>query len=55
METPERTCLLCGDPIRPDEAWLTDEASGAAAHSGCVYRDEQPDARGRWAPGSGTS
>jgi len=52
MEQPQRTCALCDDPIGPGEAWLADEADGSVAHSGCVYRDEEPDARQRWSPGS---
>ena len=49
MEQQE-TCALCGDPIDVGEAWLEadDEGTRAVAHSGCVYRDEEPDARQRW-------
>lgn len=46
----QRPCVLCGDPISQGEAWMTDDA-GRAAHSGCVYRDEEPDARAGWSPG----
>jgi hypothetical protein len=51
MEQRERRCALCGNPIGPGEAWLVDERADQLAHSGCVYRDEEPDARGRWSPG----
>ena len=34
-------------PDRLGEAWMTDEGDGSVAHSGCVYRDEEPDARER--------
>ncbi|MGH2417330.1 MAG: hypothetical protein ACRDFY_03265 [Candidatus Limnocylindria bacterium] len=51
MEQPQGTCALCDDPIAPGEAWMTDEADDdRVAHSGCVYRDEEPDARDRWSP-----
>ena len=50
MEQPQRTCALCDDPIDSGEAWMTDE-SGRVAHSGCVYRDEEPEGRERWSPG----
>jgi hypothetical protein len=49
MEQP-RSCALCGDPIQAGEAWMTDESGGRVAHSGCVYRDEEPDARESWSP-----
>ncbi len=52
MEQPQQTCALCNDPIGPGEAWMADETGGRVAHSGCVYRDEEPDARDRWSPGS---
>ena len=47
------TCALCGGPIDVGEAWMEADAEGAriVAHSGCVYRDEEPDARQRWMPG----
>jgi len=48
MEQPQQPCALCNDPIAPGEAWMTDVADGRVAHSGCVYRDEEPDARQRW-------
>jgi hypothetical protein len=51
MEQPQRTCALCDDPIDSGEAWMTDDA-GRVAHSGCVYRDEEPEGRERWSPGS---
>jgi hypothetical protein len=44
-----RTCELCGDPIEDDQAWMTADG-GRVAHSGCVYRDEEPEARQRWMP-----
>jgi hypothetical protein len=53
VDTIERDCALCRGPIGPDEAWMMDERTGEAAHSGCVYRDEEPEARSRWSPGSG--
>ena len=49
MEQPQRTCALCESPIESGEAWMTDEA-GRVAHSGCVYRDEEPEGRERWSP-----
>lgn len=52
MEQPQGTCALCDDPIDSGEAWMTDESDGRVAHSGCVYRDEEPAARDRWSPGS---
>ena len=51
MEQPQGTCALCNGPIDPGEAWMTDDA-GRVAHSGCVYRDEEPEGRERWSPGS---
>jgi hypothetical protein len=48
MEQPQQPCALCNDPIAPGEAWMTDEADDRVAHSGCVYRDEEPEARQRW-------
>jgi hypothetical protein len=50
----DRTCALCGDPIDVGEAWMVADEEGArrVAHSGCVYRDEEPDDRERWSPGS---
>lgn len=47
------TCALCGDPIDVGDAWMEADEEGArkVAHSGCVYRDEEPDARERWSPG----
>jgi hypothetical protein len=52
MERPSGPCALCGDPIGDGEAWLVadDEGAGRVAHSGCVYRDEEPTARQRWMP-----
>jgi hypothetical protein len=46
----DRTCVLCGNPIADGEAWMEAEADGIGqvAHAGCVYRDEDPDARQRW-------
>jgi hypothetical protein len=52
MEQPQQPCALCTDPIGPGEAWMTDEADGRVAHSGCVYRDEEPEDREHWSPGS---
>lgn len=50
MDEP-KPCALCGDPIEDGEAWMTDD-SDRRAHSGCVYRDEERDARAaNWAPG----
>jgi hypothetical protein len=49
METTERTCALCGDPIDADQALMT-AGDGASAHSGCVYRDEDAADRDRWMP-----
>lgn len=46
----ERTCALCDGPIQPGEATMTDAEDGRVAHSGCVYRDESPADRDRWAP-----
>jgi len=48
-------CILCGKPIDVGEAWMEADDAGARllAHSGCVYRDEQPDTRDRWVPGEG--
>jgi hypothetical protein len=43
------TCILCGDPIEPDQASMTSE-SGEAAHSGCVYGLADPSDRDRWMP-----
>ena len=48
METTERICELCGDPIDADQAWMTAGDGRELAHSGCVYRDEEPDRRERW-------
>jgi len=48
VETTERTCELCGDPIDPDQATMV--ADGATAHSGCVYRDADEADRDRWMP-----
>ena len=48
MEQPQQPCALCNDPIAAGEAWMTDEADDRVAHSGCVYRDEEPEARQRW-------
>ncbi len=45
-----RRCALCGDGIEDGEAWMTDDG-GRTAHSGCVYRDEEPDSRASWTPG----
>jgi hypothetical protein len=54
MEQPQGTCALCDGPIDSGEAWMTDDA-GRVAHSGCVYRDEEPEGRERWSPGSGAT
>jgi hypothetical protein len=43
-----RRCELCGDPIQAGEAWLVADGD-LAAHSGCVYRDDESD-RQRWMP-----
>ena len=43
------TCALCGDPIEPDQAWMTD-ADDRQAHSGCVYSDADVAGRDRWMP-----
>jgi hypothetical protein len=51
VEQPQRTGALCDGPIDSGEAWMTDDA-GRVAHSGCVYRDEEPEGRERWSPGS---
>jgi tRNA U34 2-thiouridine synthase MnmA/TrmU len=50
MEQPQQPCALCNDPIDVGEAWMVADEEGAheVAHSGCVYRDEEPDARQRW-------
>jgi hypothetical protein len=50
MEQPQQPCALCHDPIDVGEAWMVADEEGAheVAHSGCVYRDEEPDARQRW-------
>jgi hypothetical protein len=52
MEQPQPTCALCNHPIDVGEAWMEADEEGArkVAHSGCVYRDEEPDARERWSP-----
>ena len=50
METTERTCALCGDPIEADQALMTAGDGSEAAHSGCVYRDEDIADRDRWMP-----
>lgn len=51
MEQQE-TCALCGGSIDAGEAWMEADEEGArkVAHSGCVYRDEEPEARQRWMP-----
>ena len=53
MEQSADVCALCGDPIAVGEAWMEADEDGArkVAHSGCVYRDEEPDQRERWSPG----
>jgi len=43
------TCALCGDPIEPDQAWLTAD-DGRRAHSGCVYSDADAAERDLWMP-----
>jgi hypothetical protein len=50
MEATERACALCGDPIDVGEAWMEADEEGARmlAHSGCVYREEDPERRERW-------
>ena len=49
MEESLRMCVLCGQPIEGGQAWLRNDGD-ESAHSGCVYRDEEPEARQRWAP-----
>lgn len=49
MNDTTRTCELCGDPIEPDQAGMVADG-GAAAHSGCVYRDADEADRDRWVP-----
>jgi hypothetical protein len=44
-----RTCALCGEPIEPDQAWMVAD-DGAAAHSGCAYRETDQAERDRWIP-----
>ena len=44
-----RTCAICGDPIEPDQAWMTSD-DGRVAHSGCVYADADVAGRDRWMP-----
>ena len=48
METKEATCVLCGDPIDPDQATMI--AAGTTAHAGCAYRDSAGSELGRWMP-----
>jgi hypothetical protein len=50
MEQSADACALCGDPIGPGEALMETDVDGTrkVAHAGCVYRDEEPDARQRW-------
>lgn len=53
MDTSERTCELCGDPIDADQAWMQatePPVDAAVAHSGCVYRDAGEADRDRWMP-----
>jgi hypothetical protein len=54
MEQPQQPCTLCNDPIDVGQAWMVadEEGSHRVAHSGCVYRDEEPEGRERWSPGS---
>jgi hypothetical protein len=49
MSTDPRDCELCGDAIEADQALMVAEG-GAAAHSGCVYRDADEADRDRWMP-----
>jgi hypothetical protein len=53
MSATERTCVLCGDPIEPDQAAMARD-DGAVAHSGCVYRDADEAERERWMPADAT-
>jgi hypothetical protein len=48
METKEPTCVLCGDPIDPDQATMV--AAGATAHAGCAYRDSAGPDVAPWMP-----
>ena len=52
VETPERPCELCDDPIDADQAWMeAADGSAAVAHAGCVYSDgAEPTHRDRWVP-----
>jgi hypothetical protein len=49
MVDAARTCVLCNNPIEIGQAWLRNDGD-EVAHSACVYRDEKPEARQRWAP-----
>ena len=53
METSERECALCGNPIDVGEAWMRSDEEGAerVAHSGCVYSEAMSsEERAWWVP-----
>lgn len=48
----DRTCAMCGNPIKVGEAWMEAEREGEnlRVHAGCLYGDEQRAAAGDWEP-----